>query len=107
MIATWVVFDLRVGPEHLGLLPDMLDENDPRCARDQLDANYQHGGGWYPMKGFKLDANKLDLGLRYPGDPPMMPMAATKLRDETIVLFECEWVAIIQRDGSFEVCRMD
>jgi len=31
----------------------------------------------------------------------------TKLRDEVIVLYESEFVAIFQPDGTFEVARMD
>jgi hypothetical protein len=39
-------------PEELGLLPDFIDQNDPRSAREQFDANYGHGGGWHPIDGF-------------------------------------------------------
>ena len=37
--------------EQLGMLPYFIDPNDPRPAREQLDANYQHGGGWVPSRG--------------------------------------------------------
>jgi hypothetical protein len=88
-----------------GLLPTFLDLNDPRPAREQLDANYQHGGGWQPFKGFTFHTETSTL--RYPGDPPMRALAAMRLRDELIVVFECDWVMIRQKDGSYEVCRMD
>jgi hypothetical protein len=103
-MTTWALLDPRVTPEHLGLLPMMLDTNDPRPAREQLDSNYQHGGGWRPFNGFKL---RRDNALVYPGDPPTIPLAMTMLRDELIVFYESEWVAIIQPDRSFEVCRLD
>lgn len=90
--------------EHLGFLPLMLDERNPAPAREQLDAGYQHGGGWNPFQGFTLtDANELT----YPGDPAYTPLAQAKLRDELIVFYDHSWVAIIQPDRSFEVCRMD
>lgn len=83
----------------------MLDEEDPRPAREQIDERYKHGGGWDPFKGFKF--NHRTQQLEYPGDPPMRAMAAMRLRDELIILFEGEWTVILQRDGSFEVCRTD
>jgi hypothetical protein len=101
---TWLTLDKRVTAEHLGLLPGMLLEDDPRPAREQLDANYQHGGGWDPFPGFTL---RQDNWLTYPGDPPTRPLAMTMLRGELIVFYEHDWVAIIQPDRSFEVCRMD
>lgn len=101
----WELVHPQARPENLGLLPSMLDEDDPRSAREQFNSNYQHGGGWFPMQGFKLSAD--GKRLLYPGDPPMLALARVKLRDELVVLYECEWVAIIQPDGSFETCRMD
>jgi len=93
-----------VTPEHLGLIPYFLNENDPRPAREQFDANYSHGGGWRPQNGFKM----LDSGdLKYPGDPAMPVWAETRLRDEVIHFYQYGYVAICQGDGSFEVCRMD
>jgi hypothetical protein len=100
----WIAVRPGVTPDHLGLLPSMLDDEDPAPAREQLDRSYQHGGGWRPFPGHVL---KKDLSLVYPGDPPAHALAMTRLRDETIVLFEHEWVAIIQKDHSYEVCRMD
>lgn len=91
--------------EVLGFLPEMLHELDPRSASRQFNERYAHGGGWRPQAGFKLNAKSLEL--QYPGDPPFRPIAKTKLRDETIILYDHEIVAIVQADGSFEACRMD
>jgi hypothetical protein len=88
----------------LGYLPQFLSERDPRSAREQLDSGYQQGGGWTPLPGFILLSNGC---LGYPGDPPTLPIAETRLRTETIRLYEHAWVAIIQDDGSVEVARMD
>jgi hypothetical protein len=88
----------------LGYLPQMFDERDPRPAREQVDANYGHGGGWEPFQGFTMLPNG---NLSYPGDPPTALLAEARLRDEVIRFYEHSWVAIIQPDGSFEICRMD
>lgn len=93
----------RMTHEHLGFIPEFLSPNDPRPAKEQFQSNY-HFGGWRPFKGFRLLPNN---GLAYPGDPVQMPLAQTKLRDELIVFYPSAWVAIIQPDRSFEVCRMD
>lgn len=91
-------------PDALGFLPMMLDENDPRPARDQFDAAYQHGGGWRPFEGFQLHSNDT---IEYPGDPPYHPIGRTQLRDETIIVYQHAWVAIIQPNRSYEIARMD
>lgn len=89
----------------LGLLPQMWDVTDPRPARVQAADNYAHGGGWSPFKGFKFDAVKQVL--TYSGDPPMRALAYAQLRDETIIVYDYAWVMILQKDGSFEISRMD
>lgn len=91
-------------PMLVGEIPFWLDEDDPRPAREQLDSHYQHGGGWLPFDGFKLDRN---MTLTYPGDPPMKPFAFMLLREEKIVFYPHAWVMILQPDGTFEICRMD
>jgi hypothetical protein len=102
MRPTWKWFHR---PVDLGFLPDMLSEADPTPAREQLDRGYRHGGGWQPFNGFRLLANGC---LKYAGDdPPIKPLAMTRLRHELIVLYEHDWVLIQQPDKSFEVCRMD
>jgi hypothetical protein len=82
----------------------MLWEDDPRSAKEQLNTGYAHGGGWQAFNGFKLNA---DDSLSYPGDPPQIPIIEFKLRNERVVLYDHAWVAVIQPDRSFEVCRMD
>jgi hypothetical protein len=90
-------------PDHVGLIPSFLDENDPRPAAQQFDENYAFGGGWKPMPGFKLSGTTL----KYPGDPAMNPLAMIVFRQETILIYECAWVVILQVDGSWEASRMD
>ena len=105
----WVSKHPQMTLEHLGFLPGMWSDDDPRPAKEQADANYQHGGGWRPFKGFTMLQNG---NLLYPGDPMVHMLAETVLhsttdKPEVIRFYQHDWVAIVQRDGSFEVCRMD
>lgn len=100
----WIKRDPNVD---LGFLPNFLSEADPRPAREQLDANYQHGGGWKPFEGFEFKMICHVASLLYLGDPPMRSVAFTTLREEIILLFPHDWVVVLQPDGSWEVSRMD
>src|SRR5438132_13007657 len=91
-------------PEITGHIPYWLDPADPRPAKEQLNEHYMHGGGWSPFIGFKLNG---DDSLTYPNDPPLTALTRARLRDELICMYRHAWVAIIQPDRSFEVCRMD
>lgn len=94
----------RMTEDALGFLPDFLSERDPRSAREQIDTNYRHGGGWSPMPKWQL---RPDNSIRYPGDEILQPLASAKLRDEEIFFYNHAWVCIKQPDGSFEVARCD
>jgi hypothetical protein len=100
----WVMLHPKATLAHLGFIPSFLDENDPRRAVEQLHENYQHGGGWIPLDGFKLIRS---IVLRYPGDPPLTPLAATHLRQELIVVYDNAVVAVFQPDRSFVAAIMD
>ena len=100
----WVGKHPQFRPEMLGYIPDMLSDEDPRPARAQFHEAYGFAGGWDPFPGFTMLP---DGNLSYPGDPPMRLLAETRLRDEIIRFYECEWVVTMQPDGSFEACRMD
>ena len=95
-------------PVPAGFLNTMLFTEDTRPAAEQFNERYAHGGGWHPNG--KSTVEKQEDGkyhMLFPGDPPMEEIARAQLRDETIVLFEYEFVAIIQPDGSAQVDRMD
>lgn len=92
-------------PDELGLIPSFIAQGDPRPAREQFDERYAHGGGWYPIKGFK--AIGASSRLQYPGEPPLSPIAAFTLRDEMIVVYRYGLVAIFDRHGDFEVAKLD
>lgn len=102
---TWVLLHPQATPEHLGMIPSFLLTSDPRPAAEQIDDRYRHGGGWTPVPKFRLAP---DTGiLSYPGDPPLVPIAMTKLREEVIYFYDHSWLAILQPDGSSEVSRLD
>jgi hypothetical protein len=94
-----------VHPETAGLLPGFFSELDPRPAREQIDSGYQHGGGWRPQKGFTF--NPATFTMQYPGDPLFKPLAWAFLREELLVIYEHEYLAIIQPDESFEIARVN
>jgi hypothetical protein len=90
--------------DHIGMIPDWLNANNPQPAAKQLHECYGHGGGWRPFSGFVLGK---DNSLKYPGDPPLYPIAEMKLRQELILIYQYSWVVIVQPDRTFEACRMD
>lgn len=99
---TWELLHPLMTPGHLGYLPSFLSEKDSRPAKEQLDERYI--GGWRPFHGFKaLSGHRLS----YPHDPILSPLAKLQFREELIVLYQHSWVAIFQKDETFEVCRMD
>jgi hypothetical protein len=97
--------DPRCSYDHLGYLPGFLDELDPRPARQQIDQNYQHGGGWQPLDGWVM--NPRTRRIKFPGDPPLAPLAAARLHDEMLYFYDHAWLLVLQPDGSYEVARVD
>ena len=94
--------------EVVGVIPHFLSENDSRPAVEQIDAGYQHGGGWRDFEGFELEGgNGKPYTLAYPGDPLQLELSRATLRDETLVLFTSSWFAVIQEDGSHRIARID
>jgi hypothetical protein len=88
----------------LGFLPGFLSEDDPRPAVEQIDAAYQHGGGWQPFHGFRVVDG---CCLQYPSDPVLKPLAWTQLRDERVMVYRHHWVMVMQPDRSYEIARVD
>ena len=95
-----------VDPEaYLGMIPAFLSERDPRPAKEQLDLAYAHGGGWSPLDGWEMEPRLASI--KYPGDPPLRPVARAVLREETIYVYPHAWVAVVQKDGAYEIARLD
>ena len=103
---TWELLHPKMTPEHLGFIPGWLSEEDPRSAREQIHSHYAHGGGWHSFAhGFKF--NPATYSLSSPGDPTLRPLAKAQLRTETILFYDHAWVGIMQKDGSFDIARID
>ena len=102
-----MIWQVRPGthPDMIGEVPSFLSEDDDRPAAEQFDSNYAHGGGWRPMEKWSLNPDGCVIA--YPGDPPLKPLAMTTLRDELILIYPHAWVVIVQKDGIFEISRMD
>ena len=94
----------RADINDIGFVSMMVRESDPRSLRDQLHDGYSHGGGWQPFEGFTLGDNN---ELLYSDDPPEKVMWELKFRDQLFCVYKHAWFAIIEADGTFEVCRMD
>jgi hypothetical protein len=103
---TVLILDMRYAdPNFVGFIPTFLDLDDPRSAKEQFAERYYHYGGWRNQEGFTaLDGSPT---LKYPGDPPLQPIACMRLREEMIFVYLHGYVSIFQPDGSFEACRMD
>lgn len=102
----WQLLHPKMTVEHLGLIPMWISDEDSDPAWKQIDKNYQHGGGWRSgSMNFAMDQKT--HALRYAGDPDLRPLAKARLRDEWIYFYDHAIVAITQKDGSFEVSRID
>lgn len=101
---TVVALHPRCTPTHVGFIPTFLDLDDERPAAEQFQERYIYGG-WRNQEGFTR--GDVRYSLKYPGDPTLLPIATMQLRDETIMVYEHGYVAIWQKDGTFEACRMD
>lgn len=90
---------------HLGYIPSFLDGKSDLPAAQQITANYPFGG-WMPFQGFKMLP---DGNLSYPSDPPTQALWQTHLpkTGEIVTVYEHAWVQIMQKDGTWEVARLD
>jgi hypothetical protein len=98
----WKFLHPDITMAHLGYIPEWLNQNDPRPAREQLDSGYFVG--FQPFNEFTLNP---DNSLKYPGDPALPARAEYQLRNELVVFYDHDWVAVIQPNRTFVVARMD
>jgi len=90
----------------IGFIPSFLNERDERSAKEQIDLNYNHGGGWQKFDGFSIVKDD-PMTIAYPGDPELQAIARMTLHNETIYIFPFAWVMIMQDDGTWEIARID
>lgn len=102
MFTNWTFLHPKMTMEHLGYIPQFLSLDNPEPAAKQIARSYV--GGWNPFEGFE----KLEGGiLRYPGDPKYRPLATAQFRDEKLHFYNHAWFMIEQKNGSWEVSRLD
>src|SRR5215471_18636731 len=89
--------------EDWGFIPEMLNEADPRPAREQLDAR----NGWLPLHNPDMRFDPERRLFTYPGDPPLRAISSLRFRNELLFLFPASVILIWQPDGTWEVARMD
>jgi hypothetical protein len=92
--------------DDVGIIPSFLSSEDERPAAEQFNERYGFGGGWRPFGEGKF-ALANDGTLSYPEDPELSPLAMIPFRREVIIVYRSGIVAIVQKDGSFAVSRMD
>ena len=102
----WLMLHPEATPDHLGLIPSFFSPLDDRPCREQVNDRYAYGG-WQPQQGFTF--NTKDSSLSYPGDPNLLPMACTKIRDELVFVYEYGYTAIVSAHDPnlIEVSRLD
>jgi hypothetical protein len=99
----WKLLHPRMTMDHLGYIPRFIDMDDPRPAAVQINENYI--SGWTPMVRWEFTAGPNVI--RYPNDPPLLPLATAELRGEKLFYYQGSWVCIVQPEGQFEVARLD
>lgn len=95
--------------DHLGFTRYFIkDEAGAPSIREQLNANYAHGGGWRPFGQGQWEL-QTDMGLAYPGDPPYSARAKITFDNfpEQLWVYDSAWFMILNEDATFEVARMD
>lgn len=89
----------------VGFIPLMASEHVSASLIEQLDMNYQHGGGWRPFNGFVVD--DADESIEYDGDPKLYPLVVATFRSDTIYVYPHSWVRIRNAQGTDMISRMD
>jgi hypothetical protein len=79
--------------EAFGEIPKMLSPASDVPMWQQIDAGYQHGGGWNDFEGFTV--SKTEGGkyrITYPGDPAHVEVGRIRFGSQQIILFDYDWV---------------
>lgn len=105
----WMQKNPRAHQDHLGFIPTFFMLSDERPAAEQIQARYI--SGWHPLRG----ADRYELGpnneLTYHAvdgsDPPMPVLWEMQFRDEVVRVYQYGITAVFQKDGTFEVSRLD
>jgi hypothetical protein len=88
-----------------GTLLNAIRDDSEDDAITQLKRSYASVGGWRDFVGFKLGHKGKGFVLNYANDPPIMEVGRAILRNEFVVLFAYDWVAVL-RAGTENVSRV-
>ncbi len=112
-LSDWMLDPLGVWPDvkpadiqaSMGYIPSFLTKHDEPAA-DQIQEHYAQYGGWKPLAGWVMNQDGV---ISYPGDPlSLKPAALLQKQDGEIVRFyPGAWVSICQKNGDYEVARID
>ena len=96
-------------PQRAGHLPQIIINRDARSAQEQVNARYQHGGGWRSVEGFKLGWPRADeYSLNYEGEEPLREVSRALFHGtQVLVLFKYSYLAIVEADKLIDVSRID
>ena len=103
----------------MGLIPDILLQNDRKPVAEQLNLRYAHGGGYFPFSNkaeFSLNPNRLR-----PGQATLTYACADGVLEdfrewgrcwfphsrELAILFDGAIMAIVAEDDSWQLTRVD
>lgn len=103
----WTLFSEGMTMDHLGLIPMMMSADDPRTLKEQIEENYAHGGGWRSRGMEQFTFDPITALAKFPGDPPMRPMAQFVCRSEALYFYDYAIVAVVDVRGVAEFSRMD
>ena len=95
--------------QFVGDIPFFVQTTDGRKAQEQINERYSFGGGWRPLKGWNMNPEtKVITFVEEDGsDPPLNPIVVAKYKEQEIYVYQHAWVAIVEKDGTFEIGRMD
>jgi hypothetical protein len=95
--------------EHLGLIPSFMSDDQPGDPVEQIDKHYQQGGGWFDFYGFKVHGSWPSVRLKYPEDPPILPIAFAEFKVRYwVVVFEHAWVGVYDKvEDKYRIARID
>jgi hypothetical protein len=99
-------FHPRATLAHWGEIPNWLSDASPKPAKQQLHDGYRFGG-WQSMKSDKIKMQP-DGKYKYPGDPMQFPISEIRMASgERVLLYDSSIVVVVEKDGNWDMARMD
>lgn len=104
-------YDNRIHIEDVvGIIPSFFDPFSDLPTSLQIHNNYQHGGGWRPNDKWShnFDKPEKDWEISYPEDDSLGILAVMDYQfGDRVAFFRYGIVAIVHKDGTTEIARVD